>query len=313
MKKILATLIALILVFALWASAALAATVYISQEGGSLKLRSGPGTNYAVAGYVQHGDSVTVQGTDGSWSKVYLARTGKTGYIKTLYLRETSSTVYISAEGGSLKLRSGPGTNYAVAGYVQHGDSVTVQGTDGSWSKVYLARTGKSGYIRTQYLRSAGSPGWNASSGSGSNTSVPEWTIGWGAAHAPSNYVPARVMTKTVQGVVNLRSGPGTGYSSSGKLRRGDFLKVTETSGEWRKVVTSGGASGYVQQNYVSLGVRAQTTGNVHFRTGKGTQHSVLQTLPKGTSVTILSVEGSWAKAQYGTQTGYLSTSYFQF
>lgn len=208
--------------------------------------------------------------------------------------------VYVSKDGGSLNVRAGAGTNYEVAGYVQHGESITVVETGSKWSKIKVARTGKVGYIMNKYISNGSGGGSTGGSGSGSTGSV-------------SSYEAAAVMTKTVNGAVNLRSGAGSGTSSLGTLSRGNFLKVISREGDWVKVVTTNGKTGYVYKNYVSFGVQAKTTGNVNFRKGAGTGYGIIRTLSTGTTVTVVSVDGKWAKVTSGGTTGYISTSYFKY
>ena len=211
-----------------------------------------------------------------------------------------AETVYVSQDGGSLKVRSGPGTNYEVAGYVQHGESVNVLDRGDSWSQIKVVRTGKVGYIKTRYLSNGSSGGSTGGSGTPSTGTA-------------STYEPATIMTKTLGGAVNLRSGAGTGYSSLGTLSRGNFLKVIGREGDWVKVNTTNAKTGYVHKNYVSFGVKGTTTGNVNFRKGPGTSYGVIRTLSTGTTVTVTSVEGKWAKVSANGTTGYISTSYFKF
>lgn len=53
------------------------------------------------------------------------------------------------------------------------------------------------------------------------------------------------------------------------------------------------------------------TTANVNFRTGPGTGYSIIQTLPKGTALTIVSkVSANWYKGKYNGANGYISASY---
>ena len=280
------------LILALVTGAALAATVYVSKDGGSLNLRAGKGTSYEITGYAVHGESVTVLENSGKWSKIRVERTGKVGYIRSSYIRDAGATVYVSKDGGSLNLRAGKGTSYEITGYAVHGESVTVLENSGEWSKIRVERTGKVGYIRSAYIRGGATPP---------------------PSGGTSKYEPALLMTKTVEGSVHLRSGAGTGYSSLGTLRRGDFLKAIGKSGDWVEVVTTNKKTGYVHKSYVSFGVGARTTGDVNFRKGPGTNYSVIRTLSAGAGVTVLEVDGKWAKVRSGSATGYISTGYFSF
>lgn len=284
--------VAAALALALLSSAALAATIYVGKDGGSLTLRAGKGTGYAVAGYAVHGESVTVLDSSGEWWKITVDRTGKTGYLRGAYVRDDGATVYVGKDGGSLVLRAGKGTNYGVAGYVVQGEAIAILENSGEWSKIRVERTGKAGYVRASYIRGGATP-------------PPSSDV--------QSYEPALLTTKTVGGSVHLRSGAGSGTASLGTLKRGDFLKAVGRSGDWINVVTTNNKVGYVHKNYVAFGVTASTTGNVNFRKGPGTGYARISTLASGTAITVLSIEGSWARAKAGSTIGYVSTGYFTF
>ena len=309
MKKRLLSLLAMLLTLALLPLPALADrtyTVYVSSTGGSLNLRSGPGTNYGVNGYVMHGDTVSVLTSGDEWSEVRVTRTGKTGYIKTKYFdgttaaqggasSATTATVYVKS-GMNLNLRSGAGTNYSILGYVRSGSKVSVLGYNGDWVNVNVPSLGKSGWIMTKYLNGGPSSG---SSGSGSS----------GGTITLNNSV-YRVTGSTV----NLRSGAGTGYSVKRVLTQGTAFRVTGMSGNWYKITTlEGGYTGYISKNFSGTGATAQTTANLNMRSGAGTGNSVVQTVPKGRSVTVTSVTGNWAYVTYNGYSGYCSLNYLDF
>lgn len=84
MRKCIAAVMAMILMV-LMTAAASAATVFVSNEGGSLNLRQGPGKEHESVGFVQHGDVIEVIKKGGVWSEVR-TEDGLTGYIKTLYI-----------------------------------------------------------------------------------------------------------------------------------------------------------------------------------------------------------------------------------
>ena len=315
MKKTLSVMLVLILVLSCLAPAgALAETltgkVKMPNAGGSLHLRKGAAKTTASAGYVQDGDSLKVyiddaarDGEDELWVKVKVDRTGKTGYIKGKYIqRGFGPMVYVNPEGGSLKVRSGPGTSYSVAGYVQHKQYISVISRGDTWSKIKVANTGKTGYIKTKYI--FGYTDGVVVSGGTTTPSAPA------KPSKPSKYDAAAIMTRTAFGTVNVRSGAGTGYASVAKLSRGEKLYVTGKTGDWYKVQTTAGKTGYVRADYVSFGVTVKTTGNVNFRTGAGTGYGIIRELKNGTSVTLHSVDGKWAKVSCSGRTGYVHTSY---
>lgn len=316
-KRFLGILLSLILVLTCLAPAAalaetVSATVKMPNVGGSLHLRAKASKTSASVGYVQDGDSIRVylddaarDGEEELWVKVKVASTGKSGYIKGKYIsRGSGATVYVSASGGSLKVRCGPGTSYSVAGYVQHGQSISVTQRGTTWSKVEVSKTGVVGYIKTKYIFGS-TTSVTVSGGSSADSSSSSAT-----ASKPSSYDAASVMTRTAFGTVNLRKGAGTGYASVAKLGRGERLYVTGKSGDWYKAQTASGKTGYIRADYVSFGVTAKTTGSVNFRKGAGTNYGIIRELGKGTNVTVHSVSGKWAKVTASGKTGYVHISY---
>lgn len=279
-------------------------------EGGSLHLRAWPGKTFASVGYVKDGDQLTVHvGSTGrdnegyEWQRITVDRTGKTGYIKTMYIsyenpNGTDSKIYVSSTGGSLNVRSGPGTNYARAGYVKHGDSIRVIEYGSVWSKIQVLRTGVVGYVKNIYITGYSAP---------STPSVPSTPT------LSGDYRLASVTTRTAFGTVNIRSGAGTSYKSIGKVSRGDRLTVYGTSGNWYQVKTADGKVGYIYNDYVAFGVNASVTANVNFRTGAGTDFSAIRTIPRNTNVIAHSVTGNWVNVSYSGRTGYVHINYVSF
>ena len=102
MKKVLFAMLTMLLIAAMLPMAALAeASVYISSTGnGTMNVRSGPGKNYSVIGYVHHKDTVTQISTSGEWSKVKITSSGKTGWIKTKYIDGTTADLIARIERG---------------------------------------------------------------------------------------------------------------------------------------------------------------------------------------------------------------------
>ena len=209
----------------------------------------------------------------------------------------------------NLNMRSGAGTNYSLLLTVPKGTTLTVQSVSGTWAKV--AYGGKTGYVSTAYLTKV-------------QTSAP--------APTPPPVVEAPVTADTRATTVNLnmRSGAGTTYSVLLTIPKGTTLTIQSVSGTWAKVAYSG-KTGYVSTAYLTAAAvtpppvvaptpppvveapatdKRTTTANLNMRSGAGTTYSVLLTIPKGTTVTVQSVSGTWAKVAYGGKTGFVSTAY---
>lgn len=221
--------------------------------GSSLRIRSGAGTSYSIVGYLNTGDTVTIteQKTVGSmtWGKM------SKGWISMNYVKLTtgttdtgssntgnntssdsgsSSTTTTTSESGtvkvsdSLRIRSGPGTSYSVAGYLNNGDKVTIteKKTVGGtvWGKI------SKGWISMDYVVMD-----SQSSNADSSTSTDSTTAA----------------TKTVTAdCLRIRSDASASSSIVGYLYYGSKVEITETKTVdgtvWGKT-----AKGWISMDYV--------------------------------------------------------------
>lgn len=117
--------------------------------------------------------------------------------------------------------------------------------------------------------------------------------------------------TKVTTANLNLRTGPGTGYSIILTMPKGSSVTVLSTSNSWSKL-TYNGTTGYAYSPYLTSTASTSylTTGSVNLRTGPGTSYSVILTIPKGASVSVHGISGNWAKVTYNGRTGYAHLSY---
>lgn len=189
----------------------------------------------------------------------------------------------------SVNLRAGAGTSYTKYTTIPNGTTVKVTEVSGSWGKTTYR--GYTGWLCLDYAK-------KVTGGSGTDT-------------------PATVSyTYKTTSKVNLRSGAGTGYSIYTTVPSGTTVKVTAISGNWGKT-TYGSYTGWLCLDYASKvtetaagTVNYQTTGNVNMRTGAGTGYSRINTIPKGTTVTVTEVLSGWGKTTYGGKTGWFSLTY---
>ncbi len=270
-----------------------------------LRIRSGPGTSYSVAGYLKPQQKVEIleQKTVGgvAWGKiaegwismeyVILDSNGSTGGNSSA----NSWTGKVIAD--ELLIRTGPGTNYSIVSYLTYGTNVTVtekkSGSGLEWGKI------SNGWICLNYVA--------LDSGS---------TGGSGSTSTPNN--------ETVTGTVNVqewlrvRSGPGTSYSVAGYLKPKEKVTITErkTVGGmvWGKI-----SSGWISLDYVILdngassgSSSAQTTTKtiiadcLRVRSNPGTSNTIVGYLYYGAKVQILET----AKASDGTTWGKISNGW---
>jgi len=212
-----------------------------------LNIRTGPSTDSIVSTQVGLGERLPVLGKSGDWYQVKVSN-GSTGWVAgwlvALEADGNSTNPSIPGvaagsgkvavvTGSTVNVRSGPGTGNGVIGQVTQGDTLSVLEQSGDW---YRVKT------------SSGLTGW-----------VAGWLVALEAAGDPpgpsrSGEVAGSEKVAVVTGsTVNVRSGPGTGNGVIGQVTQGDTLSVLEQSGDWYRVKTSSGLTGWVAGWLVSV------------------------------------------------------------
>ena len=124
----------------------------------------------------------------------------------------------VSTAWGSLNVRSGPLASNSVVSTLAKGSYVTLTAQSGGWWRVEYAK-GKYGWCHGDFITPVSS-------------------------HAAA--------VKTAWGNLNVRSGPGTGYSRLDALSSGTGVQVLSTSGSWSRILYSGTKTGWVSSSYLS-------------------------------------------------------------
>lgn len=252
-----------------------------------LRVRSGPGTSYSVVGYLKPQQKVEIleQSTVGSmkWGKI------SEGWISMDYVildsnsssNNNSSSTATSWTGkviaDELLIRSGPGTNYSILGYLTEGTAVTIteKKTNGAmeWGKI------SKGWISLTYVQLN-------SNGGGATAPAPE-----------QNTTTSVTGYANVQEFLNVRGGPGTSYNIVGKLKPRETVTITERktvgSTQWGKIST-----GWVSMDYIVLNTSGSeqsqtvtktiTADCLRVRKDAGTSNSIVGYLYYGAKVQIL-------------------------
>lgn len=326
-------LISLLLALSLTAATAVfaqtTATAVIAT--GALNVRHGPGVEYSINTTVYLGETVTLLGrnNNNSWVKVRTSK-GAEGWINAAYI--TPNNVAISnlpvatttaapatppptpVQPGGIAVRSGPGFNYPAIGFVNNGSNINLIGrnADNSWLKV------SSGNIT----------GWM-------NASIIETSIdintlpivdGSGGTVVVAGSSTASVTT----GALNVRSGPGVGYSISSTVYLGQVvtLLARNSDSSWVKVQTVTGLQGWVSTAYIQTAITISSlpeiatpslnavgwinTGAANMRSGPSLEFTSIATVGLGTSVTLIgrNSSGSWLNVQLANGTkGWINAS----
>jgi uncharacterized protein YraI len=133
----------------------------------------------------------------------------------------------------------------------------------------------------------------------------------------PETVTPAdNIVGKTIKNA-NMRKGPGAAFAIVQVVPSGSQLTILGESGGWYNVqyrsATAAVSSGYITKTLVDTRVVAKTLKNANFRTKAEAQSSIIQVIPAGSPLTILSESGDWFKVEYagnGTvKTGYIAKS----
>ena len=184
----------------------------------ALNIRSSAGTDGDRVGSLKYGDRVEILEKSGDWGRI------SKGWIPLNYVYQDGTTGSKSAKGivtiDGLRIRSGPGTTYESVGSYNSGDRVKVL-EQFTYGDTTWGCTDK-GWISMGYV-----------------------------------YQDGTDVGKTVEGIVttdelDIRSGPGTGYDSVGKLYTDEVIKIfyQVTVGETTWGCTK---DGWVSLKYVSL------------------------------------------------------------
>jgi N-acetylmuramoyl-L-alanine amidase len=159
------------------------AQVYAS----SLNVRNEPAKNATVVGSIKNGAKVTVTDEQHGWSKIKAGSIS--GWVAGYYLKKvnsssqpsratgttvasntstsTTSSTATSATGSttkatvtadSLRIRSGPGTQYKMLGSLKAKDTITLLLRQNDWARVRTA-SGDIGWVAAQYIRTGATQG----------------------------------------------------------------------------------------------------------------------------------------------------------
>ncbi len=124
----------------------------VSVSSGSLNVRSAASASGSILTTLSKGSYVTLISKSGSWWKVEYA-SGKYGYCSAAYISRISASaaVNVRTSGGTLNVRTGPSTSYAVKSRLANGKTVIKLSDHGSFAKILYNGTSV-GYVSNSYL-----------------------------------------------------------------------------------------------------------------------------------------------------------------
>ena len=193
------------------------------------------------------------------------------GYI---YVSDASSndsvdvSYNVKVTTSNLNMRTGPGTSYKTCGYIKPGTYAITQESNG-WGKL-----SSNGYwVALKYTSKTSSSSDNGNSSSGTLYKV-----------------------KVTASALNMRTGPGTSYSSRGKAVKGAIFDIVDTKDGWGQISTTGA---WIKLSY-TVAVNAEynvkiTAKDLNMRSGPGILYSRKGYIKPGT-YTIKATNGDWGQ-----------------
>ncbi len=108
--------------------------------------------------------------------------------------------------------------------------------------------------------------------------------------------------------VVNIRSGPGTGFNILLSARKGERFQVLDKSGDWVGISLPSGSKGWVagwlvniEQQQASIQEALVSTSYINVRSGPGTNYNVISQAGNGERLPVIEKSGDWLKIRLST------------
>ena len=312
-------------------------TMYISTgNSGGLHLRVNASRSARSLGIFPNGTKVTVMNRDGAgWA--YVSVNGTTGFMMLQYLTPynpdpvvpvgptldpaAATTMYIATgNSGRLNLRELPSQQSRSLGLFANDTEVQAILLASGWAQVIV--NGQRGFMMSKFL-TATAPG--TSSGGGIK---PDGT----APTAAPGYVGIMYVATGNSGRLNLRENVSTSSASLGLYPNGTPVSVHATIGAWAHVTVEG-KTGYMMNQFLSVSapsvpssggtpstlpgtatVRQPSGSFVYLRSSASSANllNVVDKVPSGTLVEVLSWGEYWSYISYNGKQGYMVTQYLK-
>lgn len=220
----------------------------------NLNVRQGPGVGYALITNIPNGTTVKATKQSGTW--IYVTYNGKSGYVSSSYLKQTTTAPSApvtpnEGDGGagnadvdyivntpSLNVRASATTNSAIIGSVTAGQTLRVVQTSNGWHQIYIGNT--TGFVSASYVKQVPK----------GTVTAPTWQSGSYDTHTFYTASPTAI-----------RAQANDSSAIIGTTLRGGLLNVVgETTTHYR--VSDNGTTGFVSKTFVTQinGKSAQAT-----------------------------------------------------
>ncbi len=126
----------------------------VTLTSGKLNVRSEADKTSKIISTLNNGDYVTLISKSGDWWYIEYSE-NKYGYCHENYLKEVYGVnKQVNIQSGTLNVRKGDGTQYAVKGNLNKNEEVIELWTKGDWSYILYGGSEK-GFVSTKYLKNS--------------------------------------------------------------------------------------------------------------------------------------------------------------
>lgn len=229
-----------------------------------------------------------------------------------------------------LNFRASPGTNGAVLGQLMYGEAVTELAKNEGWSYVKTYQ-GVEGYVKSQYLQdSKPEPRVKATEPAPTKAKTTKTTAAETTAKAteptsdPNTITteppPESLIRYVNVDMANIRTEPNADSERVGFAQRGTVISLIEVDGDWAKIKTDSGLTGYMMTNLFQKQKIAKTENSInmgkdnwvtvsygYLRAEPSTESEAVGDVRLNDKVYQISTDGIWSKVELANgDTGYL-------
>jgi N-acetylmuramoyl-L-alanine amidase len=260
----------------------------------TVNVRNGPGLSYQLVKQVNKGEKFTIIKEQHDWIQIQLSA-AKTGWvanwvvtITTNGTTTTGSNNSKSAEANTdqLRVRTGPGTNFRIIGYLNKGQAVSVIDDNENWVKI-SAGFGE-GWVTREYLD------FNTKS----------------TTSKDDNNNNKSIETGNVTDTLNVRNEPSTTGTVIGKLEKGSPITIYSKNNGWVEIKYANQRA-WVSADYVQTGTENKptnpsngtigivTASTLSVRSDTSLNSTIIGSITQGQKFTILEEKNNWFKIEY--------------
>ncbi|RAK17315.1 N-acetylmuramoyl-L-alanine amidase [Anoxybacillus vitaminiphilus] len=284
-KKGTYVFLAVLLFFSIHVSSVWAETRTATITVAHLNVREGPGLHYKVIKRVNKGETYAVIEQKNDWIQLRL-NAKETGWISLPYASSSASATETAVSAVDyLRVRTGPGTKYAVIGYLKQGQTVAVYEKTKNWAKVHSANL--SGWVSADYL-------------------------------SPQTALEKHLIGIVTTNQLNVRAEPSEKGKIIRKLNGGDHVNIVVQQDNWLKIVLENQQTGWVSSTYISLQNRTSPDpantyikvlyNRTNIRENPSLDAPVVATANRGETYRVIRKEGSWYYIKPAAQrSGYIA------